>query len=92
MSVLELDVSSEVSVAEIDRIELANFARMVVSDPELRAVFAADPAEAIAQTGVTLSSTARDAVIQSAGQLVSITSDIDNPITAAFFLIIIVRG
>jgi hypothetical protein len=92
MSVLELDVSSEVSVAEIDQIELASFARMVVSDPELRAVFASDPAAAIAQTGVTLSSTARDAVIQSAGQLLSITSDIDNPITAAFFLIIIVRG
>ncbi len=92
MSVLERSSTTELSVAEIDRIELATLARKVVSDPELRATFAADPNAAIECSGVTLSPEVREGVVRSAEQLVGITSDIDNPTTAAFFLIIIVRG
>ena len=88
MTVLDQDVCTEVSVSEIDRMELASFIRMVVSDPELRALFATDASAAIVASGVNLSPVAAQALTRSASLALGLTDEMDDVLSSFFFFLI----
>lgn len=88
MSVLDRDICADVVYSESDRIEFANFVRMIVSDPELRALFVADAPAAIAQSGVALSPFAAQLLTDNAQRAVALTAEMDSVITSFFFFLI----
>jgi hypothetical protein len=88
VSVIDRELCADVVYSELDRIEFANFVRMVVSDPELRALFTVDAPAAIAQSGVTLSPFAAQILADNASRAAALTSDMDSVITSFFFFLI----
>ena len=81
----------EISVTDVERIELANFVRALVSDSHLRDLFAVQPAVAIERSGVSLSPETIELVAAQSDELMAATANVDKTMNAAFFFIIIVR-
>ncbi|MGI8882150.1 MAG: hypothetical protein ACR2KJ_16900 [Jatrophihabitans sp.] len=85
MTVAEVGTNTEITVAEIDHAEIAAFIRMVVSDPDLRTLFAVDAPAAIATSGVTLSPMASEALAKCAALGVGLTDGMDEIMSSYFF-------
>jgi hypothetical protein len=75
----------QVSVSDLDRVELAKLVRRVVSDNEFRARFQADPQDAIDHSGVNLSPVAASALVKNAKLGADLTVDMDSVASAFFF-------
>jgi hypothetical protein len=72
-------------VADMDRIELSNFMRRVVSEPDFRSLFESDPAEAVRISGVSLSPAVEDTLIRNSTVGVELTNNMDTMEAASFF-------
>lgn len=88
MSSLLQETQQPFSVSEVDRIELSNLISRVVSEPDFRALFQSDPAEAIRVSGVTLSQPAADALVRNAKLGADLTVDMDKVASAFFFFFV----
>jgi hypothetical protein len=62
---------------------------MVVSDPELRALFAADASAAIVASGVQLSPVAAQALTTSAARALGLTDEMDDVMSSFFFFLVV---
>jgi hypothetical protein len=84
----ELEESTQISVSDLDRLELATLARRVVSDSDFRAVFQSDPQKAIELSGSTLSPVAAAALVKNAKLGADLTVDMDKVASAFFFFFV----
>lgn len=91
MTTALVDAAPEVTVAEIEQIEMASFVRMLVSDSQLRELFATDPAGAIERSGVSLCASTVEAIRAQSAAITGVTGDIDQMIAVVFFIVIIIR-
>ncbi len=86
MSLMQAEESTrQISVSDLDRVELARLVRRVVSDSEFRALFQADTLRAIGESGVTLSPVAAAALVKNARLAADLTMDMDMIASAFFF-------
>ena len=89
MSLMQAEETfQQISMSDLDRMELAKLVRRVVSDSEFRALFQADALRAIGESGVTLSPVATSALVKNAKLGADLTTDMDVVASAFFFFFV----
>ena len=79
------ETAKQISMSDLDRVELAKLVRRVVSDSEFRALFQADTLRAIDESEVNLSPVAASALVNNAKLGADLTLDMDKVASAFFF-------
>lgn len=80
--------TTQISVSDLDRVELARLVRRVVSDCEFRTRFQLNPQQAIAESGVNLSPVAVAALVKNAKAGAELTAGMDTVASAFFFFFV----